>query len=67
MIRVIPVCNRCGQRRAAVMVRKCDKRLGYCRKCLSYLRGEISEDEAPRIKLPRLVEAAWKTRQQQGY
>ena len=58
MIRVIPVCHRCGQRRAAVMVHKSDKRLGYCRKCLAYLRGEIGEDEAPRVKLSRRVEAA---------
>jgi hypothetical protein len=32
---IVPVCYRCGQRKARVMVRKGEKRVPYCRKCVA--------------------------------
>jgi hypothetical protein len=32
------------------MVRKSDKRVGYCRKCVAFLCGEIDKNRAPGLR-----------------
>jgi hypothetical protein len=48
--RVVLVCYRCGERRGVVIRHEKGKKRGYCRQCARFLRGEISEAEAPRLK-----------------
>jgi hypothetical protein len=48
--RVFLVCYRCGERRGVVIRLEQGKRRGYCRQCAAFLRGEISEAEAPRLR-----------------
>jgi hypothetical protein len=41
------VCDRCNQSRARAFRVENGKRRGYCPKCAEFLRGQISEAEAP--------------------
>jgi hypothetical protein len=45
---VVLVCSRCGEHRAVVVRHEEGKKRGYCQKCAEFVRGEISEGEAPR-------------------
>jgi hypothetical protein len=46
--KVITVCYRCGQHRGVVTRDEQGKRRGYCGQCAAFLRGQISEADAPR-------------------
>jgi hypothetical protein len=48
--KIVAICYRCGNRRAVVDCQEQDERRGYCRKCAAFLRGEISEAEAPPLR-----------------
>jgi hypothetical protein len=41
------VCHRCAQHRSVTVRTEQGKRRGYCEKCIKFLRGEITEAEAP--------------------